>query len=66
MQSNQIESKNLMILEDQATQEMVASKKMEAFASQLSDTQGKNMATQLAQRHRSHFNSLYNYLNSHN
>ena len=65
MQGSQIEAKNLMILEDQATQEMIASKKMEAFASQMSDTQGRGMASQLAQRHRNHFNSLLNYLNSH-
>ena len=62
----QIESKNLMILEDQATQEMTAAKKMESYASQLSETPSRNIATQLSQRHKTHFNDLLNYLNSHN
>ena len=61
----QIESKNLMILEDQATQEMTAARKMEAYASQLSETPSRNAASQLAQRHRTHFNNLLSYLNSH-
>ena len=61
----QIESKNLMILEDQATQEMTAARKMESYASQLSETSSRNAATQLAQRHRCHFNDLLGYLNSH-
>ena len=61
----QIESKNLMILEDQATQEMTAAKKMDSYASQLSETQSRNIASQLAQRHKTHFGDLLNYLNSH-
>ena len=62
----QIESKNLMILEDQATQEMTAAKKMDSYASQLSDVPARNIATQLSSRHKTHFNDLLNYLNSHN
>ena len=61
----QIESKNLMILEDQATQEMTAARKMDSYASQLSDSPARNIATRLAQRHRAHFNDLLTYLNSH-
>ena len=61
----QIESKNLMILEDQATQEMTAAKKMASYASQLSETPSRNAATQLAHRHKAHFNDLLDYLNSH-
>ena len=61
----QIESKNLMILEDQATQEMTAARKMDSYAAQLSDPPARNIATGLAQRHRTHFNDLLTYLNSH-
>ena len=65
MQSPKIETKNLTIIEDQATQEMVMSKKMEHYSTQLTDQQAKNMATELARNHRNHFDNLLNYLNSH-
>ena len=65
MTSPQIESKNLMILEDQATQEMTTAKKMETYASQLTGTDSQNLASGLAARHKTHFDSLLNYLNSH-
>ena len=65
MQSAQIESKNLMIIEDQASQEMIAAKKIDTFASQLTDPQAKSVANELSTHHRSHFNNLLDYLNSH-
>jgi len=65
MPSPQIESKNLTILEDQATQEMIASKKCSEFANELTEPQSKGIAERLSNRHREHFNKLRDYLNSH-
>jgi len=65
MQSPQIESKNLMIIEDQASQEMIAAKKIDTFASQITDPQARSMANELSTHHRTHFDNLLNYLNSH-
>ena len=65
MPSKQIESKNLMIIEDQATQEKIAAKKMEAYVHQLEDVSSKNIASRLADHHHAHFNNLLDYLNSH-
>lgn len=61
----QLESKNLMILEDQMNHEALAVKKCEMMATTLTDPQLKGIAQAIAQHHRQHFDKLLNYLNSH-
>jgi len=63
--SPQIESKNLTILEDQLNKEMHAYQKCTQYESSFTDSTLKNTVKTLAQHHQSNFNSLLNYLNSH-
>lgn len=62
----QIESKNLMILEDQMNHEYLSYKKAEQCARTFSDTALRGVAQTLASRHMARFDRLYQYLNSHN
>ena len=64
-QQPQIEAKNLSYLEDTMNIEALACKKCEQYQTMLTDPTQKNMAQQLAQHHRQHFDSLFNYLQSH-
>jgi hypothetical protein len=61
----QIDAKNLSYLEDTLTYEALACKKCAQYETMLTDPAQKNMAHQLAQHHRQHFDALYNYLQSH-
>ena len=61
----QIESKNLTILEDQMNHEALAYKKCEAYAGYFTDEALKGTAQKLAQHHKSNFENLLTYLNSH-
>lgn len=62
----QIESKNLSLLQEQMYFEALASKKCSLYEQQLSDPLLQQLAGQLAQHHRSRFDSLNSYLSSHN
>ena len=61
----QLESKNLSILEDQLNHEALAYKKCEVYAGYFTDPALKTTAQKLAQHHKSHFDNLFNYLESH-
>lgn len=61
----EIESKNLMIIEDQLKHEALAAKKSEMYAEYFADPALKSCAQQLAKHHRDHFNSLLDYLFTH-
>ena len=63
--SAQIESKNLTILEDQLNKELHAYQKCTQYESSFTDSTLQNTVRTLAQHHQSNFNSLLNYLNSH-
>jgi len=60
-----IESKNLNILEDRMKSEALAAKKSEVYAEYFADPQLKSCAQRIAQHHRDNFESLLNYLESH-
>lgn len=62
----QIESKNLGLIQDQMYHEALAAKKLQSYATQFSDAQLKQFAQDLSQHHRAHFNSLHQYLSTHN
>lgn len=64
-QQPQIESKNLMILEDQMNHEALALKKCELYAQYFTDVNLKNSVNQIAQHHKQHFENLLQYLNTH-
>jgi len=61
----QIESKNLMIIEDQLKHEALAVKKTETYVEYFQDAQLKQTTQQIAQHHRQNFNNLLNYLETH-
>ena len=63
--SKQIESKNLDIIKDQMCHEALAYKKCKIYSSSLNEQPLKDMANNLAQHHKQHFDALHNYLNSH-
>ncbi len=64
-QQPQLESKNLSYLEDGLNYEALAVKKCVQYANQFQDQTLKNLANQLAQHHRQHYDSLLGYLQSH-
>ncbi len=61
-----ITAKNLTILEDQMSKEALNYKKMNLYAEYCNDQQLKSVCQKAAQMHQKHFDTLYNYLNSHN
>jgi hypothetical protein len=61
----QIEAKNLAYIEDTLAHEALICKKCEQYETMLTDPAQKNMAHQLAQHHRQHYDALFNYLQSH-
>ncbi len=61
----QIDSKTLSIIEDQANHEAIAYKKCTVYANYFQDKSLQEMAQCQAQHHREHFDALQNYLNSH-
>ncbi|MGI5878527.1 MAG: hypothetical protein ACOX7W_07965 [Christensenellales bacterium] len=64
-QQPQLDSKNLSYLEDSMSYEALAVKKCQQYATQFQDPVLKDMASQLAQHHRQHYDTLLNYLQSH-
>jgi hypothetical protein len=61
----QIESKNLMIIEDQLNHEALARKKSETYASYFQDTELKKTAEKISKHHKTNFENLLNYLETH-
>lgn len=61
----QLDAPNLKILEDQLNYEAIMNKKCSQYAEYCTDPQLKNICQQAAQKHHQNFNSLLNYLNSH-
>jgi ferritin len=63
--STAIQAKSLTILEDQMQHEFLAFKKAEQYAKTLTNPSLQTLANDLAMKHRTHFDRLFNYLNSH-
>ncbi len=61
----QVESKNLTILDDQMKHEALACKKCEVYSGYFADPALKTTAQKLARHHKSNFDNLLNYLESH-
>jgi hypothetical protein len=61
----QIESKNLMMIEDQMKHEALAFKKSEVYANYFTDPALKSLANDISNMHKQHFDGLYKYLNTH-
>ncbi|MBR4435116.1 MAG: hypothetical protein IKS90_03350 [Clostridia bacterium] len=62
----QIGTKDLSIIQDEMHSEALLYKKCAVYAGYFSDGQLKNVASTAAEHHRSHFETLNNYLNSAN
>lgn len=60
-----LEAKSLSFLDETMAFEALAAKKCMAYANQLTEQPLKDMANQLAQHHRAHFDALYSYLENH-
>lgn len=69
MQSNgqapQLESKSLSYMEDTLNQEALMHKKLMQYSQQLTEPTSQDLVRQLANSHQQNFDSLYNYLSSH-
>ncbi len=61
----QIDSTNLIIIEDRMKQEMLAAKKSELYASYFQDPALRSCAQQIANHHKNNIDGLLMYLNSH-
>lgn len=61
----QLDVPNLKVLEDQLNYEHMMNKKLSQYAQYCTDPQLKNVCQQGSQKHNQNFNSLLNYLNSH-
>ncbi|MDR3084716.1 MAG: hypothetical protein LBU47_00200 [Christensenellaceae bacterium] len=64
--SQKLDTKALSILKEQMEQEAVAYSKYDAYARQFLDQNLSSHAGTLAAHHKQHFDSLFNYLSSHN
>jgi len=66
MAQNQVlEAKALAYLEDVMKREALACKKCRQYAGMLTDTNAQGLANQLLVHHQQNFDSLYQYLNTH-
>lgn len=61
----QLDSTNLIIIEDRMKQEMLSAKKSELYSSYFQDPALKSCAQQIANHHKSNFDGLLMYLNQH-
>ena len=62
----QLETKNLLYLEDSLEHEALAVKKCNMYAQSLTDPALRDLANQLAAHHKAHYTQLFSYLQSHN
>ena len=60
-----LSSKNLSILEEQLSQESLMISKLRQYSRQCSDSELKNLCSSLAEKHKSHYEALLNYVVSH-
>ncbi len=60
-----ISGKSLTLMQDHMTQETLAVKKGNLYASYFADAKLKTLATELAQHHKQCFDELLDYLNKH-
>jgi hypothetical protein len=65
-QKAMLSAKNLTIIDDQLSKEALNFKKMNMYSNACNDQQLKAICQKAAQMHKKHFDSLYNYLHSHN
>lgn len=63
--SSNMDANNLKVLEDQLSYESLMNRKFSTFAQSCNDAELKNLCQQAAQKHKQHFDELYNYLSSH-
>lgn len=63
--AQQLDTKNLGILQDQMHHEALAYKKCSVYTQYFTDPALRDIAGQAAQHHKQHFEALQNYLNSH-
>lgn len=61
----EIESKNLMIIEDQLKHEALAAKKSEVYADYFADPELKSLVQQISRHHHDNYNNLLGYLDTH-
>jgi len=61
----QLSSRNLSILDDQLAQESIMTLKLRKYSKQCQDSELKNLCNRLAEKHKDHYNTLLNYMNSH-
>jgi hypothetical protein len=64
-QKPQLDSNNLKVIQDQIAYEALLAKKCNDYAAMCTDQNLKNMCTQASQSHKQNFDSLKNYLDSH-
>ena len=62
---NSIQAKSLTILEDQMSHEFLAYRKAEHYAQTFENPALKNLASNVARDHKTRFDRLFTYLNSH-
>lgn len=60
-----LSSKNLSILEEQLHQESLMISKLRQYSRQCRDSELKNLCSSLAEKHKSHYETLLNYVISH-
>ncbi len=60
-----LSSINLSILEEQLSNESLMILKMRQYSRQCQDSELKNLCSRLAEKHKNHYSTLYNYVVSH-
>jgi hypothetical protein len=65
MENKQIESNNLKVIKEQIEFEHLANKKCNEYIQLVTDANLKNICTEAANVHKSNFNNLKTYLDSH-
>ncbi|MCY6371645.1 hypothetical protein [Clostridium ganghwense] len=64
-QTKQLEDKNLKVIKDQIEYEALMNKKFSQYSNSCTDQQLKSLCQELSGVHRSNFDNLKNYLDSH-
>lgn len=64
-QKPQLDSNNLKVIQDQIAYEALLTKKYTEYSTMCTDSNLKNMCNQASQTHKQNFDSLKNYLDSH-
>jgi hypothetical protein len=64
-QKPQLDNNNLKVIQDQIAYEALLTKKFNEYSTMCTDQNLKNTCTQASQTHKQNFDSLKNYLDSH-